>query len=43
MTENNYDKGIMNGDVGITGKQGDNYLVDFDDVELDFSEVELLG
>ena len=44
MTENNYDKGIMNGDVGIiTGKQGDNYLVDFDDVELDFSEVELLS
>ena len=44
MTENNYDKGIMNGDVGIiTGKQGDNYLVDFDDVELDFSEIELLS
>ena len=44
MTENNYDKGIMNGDVGIiTGKQGDNYSVDFDEVELDFSEVELLS
>ena len=44
MTENNYDKGVMNGDVGIiTRKQGNNFIVDFDDTELDFSEVELLS
>ena len=44
MTENNYDKGVMNGDVGIiTRKQGDNFIVDFDDTELDFSEIELLS
>lgn len=44
MTENNYEKGVMNGDVGvICGKQGDNYLVEFEDAELDFSELELLS
>ena len=40
----NYEKDVMNGDVGvICGKQGDNYLVEFEEAELDFSELDLLS
>ena len=42
MTKNNYDLGVMNGDVGIiTGKENDNYLVKFEDTKINFSELEL--
>lgn len=42
MTENNYEKGVMNGDVGLlTGKHGNSYFVEFEDEEIEFSEVDL--
>ena len=42
MTQNNYEIQVMNGDVGeISRKQGNVYLVEFDGLEIPFSEAEL--
>lgn len=42
MTKNNYEIQVMNGDVGeISGKQGNDFIVKFDGVEISFSEADL--
>jgi exodeoxyribonuclease V alpha subunit len=42
MTQNNYEIQVMNGDVGeISRKQGNVYLVEFDGLEIPFSEAEI--
>ncbi|MDA8739772.1 ATP-dependent RecD-like DNA helicase [Rhodobacteraceae bacterium] len=42
MTQNNYDIQVMNGDVGeISRKQANGYIVEFDGLEIPFSEVEI--
>ena len=42
VTKNNYEIQVMNGDVGeISGKQGNNFIVEFDGVEIPFSEADL--